>query len=79
MLTCHNNKQALKSCHMQLDNLATMVTSIMNKLESKSMMSPPNHFRGNHDEVPRSPPKSTCETIAQSKAAHVVTSSANPI
>ena len=49
MLTCHNNEQALKSCHMQLDNLATMLTSIMNKLESKSMMSPPNHFGGNHD------------------------------
>lgn len=78
MLTNHNNEQALKSCHMQLDNLATMVTSIMNKLESKSMMSPPNHSHANQGQVP-SPPKSTCETIAQSKSARVAASSANPI
>ena len=79
MLTSQNNEQILKSCHMQLDNLATMVTSIMNKLESKTMMSPPTVSGANHDRTPRSPPKSTCKTQAQSKAARVGASSANPI
>lgn len=58
MLTSHNNEQSLKSCHMQLNNWATMVMSIMNKLEYKSMMSPPDDSGGNHDQVPRSPPPS---------------------
>ena len=79
MLTSQNNDEALKSCYMQLDNLATMVTSIMNKLEFKSMMSPPNHSGANLHQVPRSPPKSTCETIAQSIPSRVAASSANPI
>ena len=79
MMTSHNNEQALKSCHKQLDNLATMVTSIMTKLESKTMMSPPTVSRANHDQTPRSPPKSTCETQAQSKPARVGACSANPI
>ena len=79
MMTSHNNEQSLKSCHMQLDNLATMVTSIMKQLESKTMMSPPHHSRANHDQVPRSPPKSTCETQAQSKPVRVGACSGNPI
>ena len=73
-----NNEQSLKSCHMQLDNLATMVTSIMKQLESKTMMSPPQVSGANHDRTPRSPPKSTCETQACSKPAQVGASSANP-
>ena len=80
-LTIHsqNSEQSMKSCHMQLDNLATMVTSIMNKLESKTMMSPPTVSGAHHDETHRSPPKSACETQAQSKVAHGGASSANPI
>ena len=79
MITSQNNEQALKSCHMQLDNLATMFTSIMKQLESKTMMSPPQVSAANHDRTPRSPPKSTCETQTCSKPAQVGASSANPV
>lgn len=56
MMTCHNNEQSLKSCGMQLDNLATVVISIMKQLESKIMMSPPHHSGANQCQIPRSPP-----------------------
>ena len=43
LLTSQNNKQALKANTMTLNNLAIMVTTIMNKLESKTMVSSPTH------------------------------------
>ena len=64
---------------MTLDNLATMVTTIMNKLESKTMVSPPTHRGDNDDQIPRSPPKSTCKNQAQSKPSRIGASSGNPI
>ena len=79
MISTQNNEQSFTLVHLELANLAAMFTSIMNKLESKSMMSPPMHSGAIHAQVPRSPPKSTCETIAQSKAARGGASSANPI
>lgn len=79
MIQGQNNEQALKSCTMTLDNLASMVTSIMHRLDSKSMGSPPNQVRGIQDERASSLRKSACETQAQSKTAAIGTSSAFPI
>ena len=79
VMTSQNNEQELKSCRLALDSLATMVTSIMHRLDSKSVGSPPNHSGGNHDAITRSPPKSTCENQAQSKDSLIGTSSALPV
>ena len=40
-MTSHNNEHALKANTVMLNNMATMLTTIMNKLESKTMVSPP--------------------------------------
>ena len=53
-----------------------MVTTIMNKLESKTMVSPPTHSIDNQEQIPRSARKSACENQAQSKPARIGTSSA---
>ena len=41
LMTSHNNEHALKANTVMLNNMATMLTTIMNKLESKTMVSPP--------------------------------------
>ena len=79
LMTSQNNEQALKSCHAQLDNLATMVSTIMNRLESKTMVSQPDDSGGKHEAIARSPPKSPLENQAQSKPARIGASSALPI
>ena len=65
MMHSQNNEQRLKSQSTTLDNLAIMVSSIMNKLESKSTASPPTHSGGNHHQDLESPPKSGGENQAQ--------------
>ena len=42
LLTSQNNEQALKTNTLTLNSLATMVTSLMTKLESRSNVSEPN-------------------------------------
>ena len=42
-------------------------------------MNPPTRVGANQDQTPRSPPKSTCKTAAQSKLVRVGASSANPM
>ena len=64
---------------MTLKNLATIVMTIMSKLESKTTVSPPTHSGDNHDQIPRSPPKTTCKNQAQSKPARIGVSSVLPI
>lgn len=68
-----------KANTLTLNNLATMVTTIMNKLESKTMVSPPAHSGDYLQTTPRGPPKSVCKNQAQSKPARDGASSALPI
>jgi hypothetical protein len=63
VLSSQNYEQALKDNTATLNSLASMVMSIMNKLESRSVVSEPK-TTANNDEVPGSVPKSTCETQA---------------
>lgn len=79
LMTSQNNEHALKSATLTLDNLSTMVAAIMHRLDSKTMVSTPNHSGGNHDQIARSPPKSPCENQAQSKPAGIGASSALPV
>jgi hypothetical protein len=79
MMTSSNNEERLKSCTTTLDSLTTMVTCIMQKLESKSMASPPNYSALNQHQNPRSPHKSAVENQAQSKTTRIGASSGNPI
>ena len=78
LLTSHNNEQALKACTNKLDNLATMVANIMNKLESMPIVSEPNPTVNNRD-VHGGVPKSTCENQAQSRPTRIGTSMTLPI
>ena len=79
LMTSQNNEQALKANTMTLNNLATMVTIIMDKLESKTMVRPLTHTCDNEACNPRSALKSVCENQAQSKQVRIGTSSALPI
>jgi hypothetical protein len=78
VLSSQNYEQALKDNTATLNSLASMVMSIMNKLESRSVVSEPK-TTANNEEVPGSVPKSTCETQAQTPTARIGTSNTNPI
>ena len=60
LLTNQNNEQALKANTLTLNSLATIVTSLMTKLESKTIVSEPNTTL-NIEGIYGSIPKSTCE------------------
>lgn len=79
LMTSQNNEQALKANTLTLDNLATMVTTIMNKLESRSQVSHPIHSGDNLQTIARTPPKSAGENQAQSKPVRAGASSVVPI
>ena len=78
LLTSQNNEQALKDVNVTLSSLATMVTSIMNKLESKTSVSKPK-TTANKEDVHRSIPKSTCNNQDQSPTARMGTSNTLPV
>ena len=78
LLTSQNNEQALKANTLTLDNLATKLTNIMNKLESRTILSEPNPTVNNGD-VQGGVPKSTCENQAQSRPTRIGTSITLPI
>lgn len=88
-MTSQNSEQSLKSVHVRLDNfaamqstmdnLATMVETLMNRLESKSMENQADVSGGKHDAVARSPPKSPCEYQGQSKPVRAGASSVHTV
>ena len=78
LMTNQSNEQALKANMLTLNNLATMVTNIMNKLESRTIVSEPNPTINNED-VHGGVLKSTCENQAQSRPARIGTSITLPI
>ena len=78
LLTSQNNEQALKANTLTLDNLADKLTNIMNKLESRTILSEPNPTVNNMD-VHGGVPKSTCENQAQSRPTRIGTSITLPI
>lgn len=73
-----NNEQALKDVNVTLSTLAAMVSSIMNKLESKTSVSEPKTTANNQD-VHRNIPKSPCDTQDQSPTTRVGTSNTLPV
>jgi hypothetical protein len=79
LMTSLNNEQALEANPMMLDNLASMVTTIMNRLKSKTTVGQPNLSGSKHGKIARYPPKSACKNQAQSKSARIGASSALPI
>jgi hypothetical protein len=78
LLTSANNEQALKANMMYLDNLATKLSGIMNKLESRTIVSEPNPTVNNGD-VRGGVLKSTCEEQVQSRPTRIGTSITLPI
>ena len=82
LLSQHNNETALKACESKLeskmDNLATMMMNIMNKLESRTIVSEPNPTVNNGD-VPGGIPKSTGDHQVQSRPTRIGTSITLPI
>ena len=78
LLTNQNNDQALKAITLTLDSLATMVTSLMTTLQSRTIVSEPN-TAVNNEGIDGSVPKSTCENQAQSRPAGIGTSITLPI
>ena len=78
LLTSQNNEQTLKANTLTLDNLATKLTNIINKLESRTIMSEPNPIVNNGD-VPGGVPKCTCENQAQSRPIRIGISIMLPI
>ena len=78
LTTSKNNEQALKVNMLTSNSLATMVTTIMNKLESRTIVSEPNPTVKNKD-IHESVPKSTCENQVQSRPARIGTSITLPI
>jgi hypothetical protein len=77
VMTSQNNEQALKDVNVTLGALAAMVTSIMNKLESKTSVSEPKTTANNQD-VHRSAPKSPCDLQDQSPTDRMGTSNTLP-
>jgi hypothetical protein len=77
-LSSQNHEQALKSNTITLNSLATIVMSIMNKLESRSIVSEPKTTTNNED-IHGNVPKSTCKTQAQTPIARIATSNTLPI
>ena len=78
LLASHNNETALKACESKLDNLATMMMNIMNKLESMTIVSEPNPTVNNGN-VHGGIPKSTGDHQAQSHPTRIGTSVTLPI
>ena len=78
LLTSHNNEQALKANTLTLNSLATMVTSLMIKLESRTILNEPNTVV-NNEGIHGSVPKSMCENQAQYCPAGIETSTTLPI
>ena len=78
VLSSQNYEQALKDNTATLNSLASMVTSIMNKLETRSVVSEPKTTTNNED-IHGGVPKSTCETQAQTPTARIATSNTLPI
>jgi len=79
LMTSQNNEQGLKANTLTLNSLASMVTTIMNKLESRTIVSEPNETCNNEDGIPESAPKSTCENQTQSVPTRIGTSNTLPI
>ena len=73
-MTSQNNEQSLASVHVRLDNLATTLNLLMNRLESKSMVSQPDDSGGKHDATAKTPPKSPSNPAA-SKTTRIGASS----
>ena len=78
LLTNQNNEQTLKANTLTLDNLATKLTNIINKLESRTILSEPNPIVNNGD-VPGGVPKCTCDNQAQSRPTRIGISIMLPI
>ena len=78
LLTNQNNEQAQKANTLTLNSMATMVTSLMTKLESRIIVSEPNTAVNNED-IHGSVPKSTYENQAQYHPAGIRTSITLPI
>ena len=78
VMTSQNNEEVLKKVKVTLGTLAAMVTSIMNKLESKTSVSEPKTTANNQD-VHRSLPKSPCDLQDQSSVDRVGTSNTLPM
>ena len=72
LLNSKNNEQVLKTNTLTLDNLATKLTNIMKKLESRTIMSEPN-LTVNNGDVHGGVLKSTCENQAQSRPTRIGT------
>jgi hypothetical protein len=78
VMSGQNNEQALKDVNVTLSTLVAMVSSIMNKLESKTSVSEPKTTANNQD-VHRNIPKSPCDTQDQSPTTRVGTSNTLPV
>ena len=74
LMSRESSEQPLKSIDVRLDNLATMVTSIISRLESKPTCSQPDDNGGKHNDITPTPPKSPCENQGQSIPARIGTS-----
>ena len=78
LLTSQNNEKTLKANTLTLNSLATIVTNLMTKLESRTIVSESN-TAVNNEGIHGSVPKSTCENQAQSRPASIGTSITLPI
>lgn len=65
LMTNQSNEQALKANSVTLNNLAIMVTTTMNKLESRTVVSPPEHARDNEVQIHGKASKSLSNHQAQ--------------
>ena len=78
LLASQNHELHLKDVNVTLSSLATMVTSIMNKLESKTSVSEPK-TTANTEDMHGGITKSACENQTKSPTARVGTSTLLPV
>ena len=78
LLHTQNNEQAMAANTQKLDNLASIVINLVNKLESRTIVSEPNPTVNKVDEHGGAP-KSTCENQAQSRPTRIGASMTLPI
>ena len=78
LLISQNNEQALKANTLTLNSLATIVTSLMTKLESRTIVSEPNTTII-HEGIYESIPKPTCKNQTQYRPTDIGTSITLPI
>ena len=78
LLASQNHELALKDVNVTLSSLAAMVSSLMNKLESKTSVSEPK-TTANTEDLHGGIPKCACENQTESPTARVGTSNTLPV